>query len=241
MRAAVGCGSAPRRGARRLLRSRVLGFWLHAAGAALSRPGWAAALRCLRLVRPAAADGATRQHGEPSWHRRARRARGEARVLLRLDAARAKLAAHHSSAFGGMQRQRGGRSAHGSVADGSAGQHAAAKQLLLSLLDGAFGAKQRGKGGGRGPGPAGQQRAGEWACPCGFRTNRPSRSCCFVCQRPRDAGGAQGKGVGPKGGGGKGGDWRAAAPARCTPASRDGGTRYDGPIGANGSRPLLGG
>ncbi len=226
------------------------------AAAALPRPGlsYGSAARraqapwlgcsCSPVTRCAAfvvACGATRQYGEPSWHRRARRARGEARVLLRLDAARARLAAHHSSAHGGMQRQRGRRGAHGGGGDGAAGQQAAAQQLLLSLLGGAFnGAHRGGKNGGRGQSSANQQRAGEWACPCGFLTNRPSRVNCFVCSRPRGAGGGQGKGLGQKGVG-KGGDRPATAPARNAPAGRGGERKYDGPIGANGSRPLLGG
>jgi hypothetical protein len=140
-----------------------------------------------------------------------------------------------------MQRQRGGRSTHGGGADGAAGQRAAAKQLLLSLLDGAFPGTHRGGGGGeRGRGPTGQQRTGEWACSCGFRTNRPTRDRCFSCQRPRDAGGAQGKGAGPKGAG-KGGDRPVAAPTRSARTWKSNEKRYDGPVGANGSRPLLGG
>ncbi len=160
---------------------------------------------------------------------------------MRLEAARARLATHHSSAYGGMQRQRGGRNANGGGADGAAGQRAAAKQLLLSLLDGAFpGAQGGGGGGGRSRAPSGQQRAGEWACPCGFRTNRPSRDKCFSCLRPRDTAGAQYKGAGPKGAG-KGGDRPVAAPARGARSGKGSEGRYDGPVGANGSRPLLGG
>ncbi len=140
-----------------------------------------------------------------------------------------------------MQRQRGGRNAGGGGGGGAADQHAAAKQLLLSLLDGAFpGAQRGGGGGGRGRAPAGSQRAGEWACPCGFRTNRPSRDQCFSCSRPRDAGGAQLKGGGPRGAG-KGGDRPSATSARAVHIGKGGDRRYDGPVGANGSRPLLGG
>ncbi len=140
-----------------------------------------------------------------------------------------------------MQRQRGQRGANGGGANGATEQQAAAQQLLLSLLGGAFsGAQRGGKNGGRGQSSAGQRRAGEWACSCGFQTNRPSRDNCFVCSRPREAGGGQSKGLGKKGAG-KGSARPATAPARNAPAGRGGERRYDGPIGANGSRPLLGG
>ncbi len=140
-----------------------------------------------------------------------------------------------------MQRSRGRRGAQGAGGNGAAGQQAAAQQLFLSLFGGAFnGARGGGNNGGRGQGAASQQRPGEWACPCGFLTNRPSRENCFVCSRPRGAGGGLGKGPGQKGGG-KGGERPAAAPARNASAGRGSERGYVGPIGANGARPLLGG
>jgi hypothetical protein len=157
---------------------------------------------------------ATRQHGEPSWHRRARRARADARVLVRLDAARRRLAAHHSAPFGAMQRGRGGRNggtggwANAAGHGGGAGANAhAARQFILSLFSGIGGhdGQPRDRAGPRRPrgAGAGAPRPGEWSCPCGFTTNRPHRTACHACGRWRDAsvGPAKGGGGGGKGGG----------------------------------------
>ncbi len=121
----------------------------------------------------------------------------------------------------------------------------AARQLLLSLFDGAlaggaqFGGRSFGGGrsGGR-MGSASRQREGEWACQCGFDTNRPRRSACFQCGRSRDVaevrGGSGAKGLGKArvadGKGCKGGHHQEAS-----------GGWGKGPVGAGGSRPLLGG
>ncbi len=122
----------------------------------------------------------------------------------------------------------------------------AARQLLLSLFDGALaGGAQlggRGLGGGRGGGRWGstsRPREGEWACLCGFDTNRPRRDACFRCGRSRDVAEVRGGGGGAKGfGKGRGADGKAHRGAH--PREADGGCGK-GPVGAGGSRPLLGG
>ena len=50
-----------------------------------------------RWVRPPLRGAAPAATGEPAWHRRARRERGEARVILALAKASGKLANHHGS------------------------------------------------------------------------------------------------------------------------------------------------
>ncbi len=163
-------------------------------------------------------------------------------MLLRLDAARARLGAHHSAPGRGMRRGGGGG---GGI--GGGGDVQAAKKLLLSLLDGAFpGGGQRfggGNGGGRrggGQGPGSRPREGEWPCPCGFATNRPHRVACFACGRARGgaefAGAAGGKGYG----GGRMAEGKGQKERRSFAAS-GGGLAGKGPVGAGGTRPLLGG
>ncbi len=158
------CGSAPQR-ERPLAHPLLCGV--------VAADGTPAACRALSLTaRLGWAGFTTRNPGEPSWHRRARRARAEARVLVRLDAARDRLSRHHSAAFGGMQRRNGG----GNLVGG--GNFHAARQLLLSLLDGAAAGHGQGPRGGLGGPRAGgrqgslqRQRSGEWACVCGVPTN----------------------------------------------------------------------
>ncbi len=201
-----------------------------AAAAAAAAPGWRLAARL----------DATRAPSEPAWHRRARRARAEARVIVRLDAARARLASHHSAPFGGMRRNGGGKGAAGG------GNVLAARQLLLSLFDGAVGNRgrqvQRGRGGGGGGeqlGGGSRPREGEWMCRCGFPTNRPYRVACHACGRPRSgaevgrADGGKGDGRSNAGGGGDQGKGRF-------PGSSGEGRWGSGPVGAGGSRPILG-
>ncbi len=122
----------------------------------------------------------------------------------------------------------------------------AARQLLLSLFDGAVGSRGRqrqcgGAAGRRSGQPSAYPRAkdGEWSCACGFPTNRSWRTACHACGRPRETA-VGGRAPGGKGGGrgvsagsgvqGQGGVWKLGE------GSRGGG----GPVGANGSRPLLG-
>ncbi len=199
----------------------------------------AASLRWLRAL--GRAGSATRTPGEPSWHRRARRARAEARVLVRLDAARNRLNLHHSAAFGGMQRRNGGG---GFIGGGNAD---AARRLLLSIFDGAVAGRGQGLRGGFGGSREGgrqgnmqRQRSGEWACVCGFATNRPHRQLCYACGRARDVT-EQGGAAGAKANGGRplasGGGQKGGKPFNVGEGSRKGW----GPVGADGSRPLLGG
>ncbi len=191
---------------------------------------------------------ATRPGGEPAWHRRARRERGQARTLLRIAAAQRLLQSHHSAQRhpqrSSLAMGRGGGG--GGPRDGGSSVRDQLAQLLGRLDEeaAAFGGGI-GKGGGRGGGArgyraeaggargggggfgdnggggsggAGRQRpmrAGDWACPeCPFRPNFAFRTTCLRCGAAR-----------PTGGGGR--------PGQRTADSRR------GPVGANGSRPLL--
>ncbi len=162
--------------------------------------------------------------------------------MLRLDAARARLSAHHSAPFGGMHRRGGGgKGGFGVGGNGGASGAQAARQFFLSLFDGAVANRGRSPlarrpGGGGRQSAASRPREGEWQCICGFETNRPARESCHRCGRSRDT--AE---VGCKGGarrwGGEGGGQKGR------PGGKLGGGSwgYSGPVGAGGSRPLLGG
>ncbi len=184
---------------------------------------------------------ATRPRGEPAWHRRARQARGNARALLRVEAGKHLLAAHHSA-----QRQSAMPPRRG-AARGDGQDMAALRAQVLQLFDqGPWGAGRGGGGGGvaraggdtgggsaggrggqrgqgrgggrpRGEGASRGRREGDWPCPsCDFDPNFASRTTCFRCGASR-ARRAEGRGAKQAGGGG--------------------GNR--GPSGAGGSRPLL--
>ncbi len=167
---------------------------------------------------------------------------------MRLDAARAKLAAHHSAPFAGMQRGRSSRGGGGKggghlgvgAADGGADMQTA-QQMLWSLVAGAVGGQQqRGRAGPRSPPAAALPRPGEWACPCGFSTNRPHRVACFSCGRDRGGAASPRRAGGGKGGARKGGtDAWGKGPLAVRTDGRGGGGG-GGPVGADGRRPLLG-
>ncbi len=176
-------------------------------------------------------------------------------MAVRLEAARARLAAHHSAPFGGMRRGgggggNGGRNGGGGFAGVPGGDLQAARQLFFSLFGGGRQeGGQRGSGGGGGSGVArrggggGRIREGEWQCRCGF-ANRPHRVQCYACGRERQAGAGQ---PAPAG---KGAGTSMAARAKGAGGWADGkgrslegeGRRWDGggPVGADGKRPLLG-
>ncbi len=89
-------------------------------------------------------------------------------------------------------------------------------------------------------GSASRQREGEWSCSCGFPSNRPYRAFCHACQRPR----ASAEVINASGG--KGGGSRGAVSGKGHKGGRAGmvgeGNRWGGgPLGADGTRPLLGG
>ena len=95
---------------------------------------------------------------EPSWHRRQRRARGQARLLVRLGSAAGLLSAHHSAQRqpGMQQRSNGARGAKGNPPGGRAGDPAVL------------------------PGP----RAPLWSCgPCGKADNWACRVARRGCGR----------------------------------------------------------
>ncbi len=107
------------------------------------------------------------RQGEPAWHRRRRRARGEARALLRVAAAANLLQRHHS-----------------------------AQNQMPSVLGGKKGQKGKGSTGGGGGGNGGKggglstdsrTQPGDWACLlCGVQANRDWRERCRNCQAYRN-------------------------------------------------------
>ncbi len=141
--------------------------------------------------------------------------------------------------------RRGGSGNGGTNGSGPGGANGvqAARQLLLSLFDGALAgqghgpraAKTGGRSGGR-QGLGSRQREGEWRCHCGFDTNRPSRDACFRCGRARNV--AE---VGSKGGAQRWGGEGPGQKGKPAGSHGGGGWGYSGPVGAGGSRPLLGG
>ncbi len=162
-------------------------------------------------------------------------------MLLRLDAARNRLSAHHSSSHSRMQRWGGG----GGL--GGGGDVRAARQLLLSLFDGAVAGGGAGtrrgngaNGGGGRQGAGSRPRAGEWPCQCGFGTNRPHRTACYACGRSRDVAEVGGKST-KQGGGGRWTADKAGLKGGRPGTFNDGYQHGKGPVGAGGSRPLLGG
>ncbi len=85
----------------------------------------------------------------------------------------------------------------------------------------------------RGGGGAGAGRPGDWACPsCAFFPCFARSQRCFRCKEPRHGGRGGGGGSG-------GGAARSSATSGRFSGHRDDGA-YLGPIGAGGSRPLLG-
>ncbi len=160
-----------------------------------------------------------------------------------MDGARTLLRAHHSAPFGsGMQRRGGGG---GGAGKGGGGNAAAARQWLLSLFDGALADRgppvRRGLGIGKGGGRQsfGAPRGGEWSCQCGFGTNRPHRTACYVCGRPRDVA-EMGQVAQPQGTGNRSGPWGKGPRGEEACRSGGGSRNAGGPIGADGNRPLLG-
>ncbi len=168
-------------------------------------------------------------------------------MLLRIEAARARLSGHHSAHGRGMQRRGGGGGGGGAFNRADA---QAARRLLLSIFDGAVEVRGRGpgrdgagKGNGKGGGRAAfaaRVREGEWPCVCGFPSNRPYREACHACHRPRASaevtGAPAGKGSGSRGAtSGKG--YKGERTSMFGEGARWGG----GPVGADGARPLLGG
>ncbi len=193
---------------------------------------------------------------EPAWHRRARRQRATARVLVRLDAARQLLARHHSgqrlpsSSAAAMPGQRRGGAGGDGGGTGSLAAQVQELQRIVGELQGTRrppagnGTEPGGRGGGggglRGGGGGGQGgargggggggtaqprpapgRPGDWTCVgCGFYPCFRRAAACIKCgaRKPNGGGGAD----------------RAALPAPRNQSA------YSGPVGAGGSRPLLG-
>ncbi len=139
--------------------------------------------------------------------------------------------------------QRGGNGGKGA---GGFGDAKAARQLLLSIFDKAVGGggrqAARGGGGARRNGSQGtgsRARDGEWGCRCGFPTNRAYRTSCHACGLPR-ASAESVRAVGGKSGGGKGAAGRTPQAVGGAKGFGADGRWGGGPVGANGSRPLLG-
>ncbi len=120
-----------------------------------------------RLCHHSPSSTAQRQ-GEPAWHRRQRRARGNARALLRIAAAASLLKKHHSA-----------QSSMPSANDGNKGQKGKGG-----------GGNRTGGGGGGGKGGGGLAAArpqpGDWPCHlCGTQANRDWRERCRNCHAYR--------------------------------------------------------
>ncbi len=140
---------------------------------------------------------------------------------------------------GGGGRSNGGRGRAGGFAPAQGGGNVqAARQLLLSLLGegghgGGNGAGQRRGGGGA------RQREGEWTCSCGF-ANRAFRVVCHSCGQPRLSGGGKGQTAKATARAGWTSDGGAAAKGGWAAGKGGRGSVANGPIGADGRRPMLG-
>ncbi len=134
------------------------------------------------------------------------------------------------------ERDGGGGGGGGGARDQSAGRRGGdrgrASSAQLARPGGAGGgALSRGRSaGGDAEGEGRRPQPGDWRCKgCGFSPNFARRTSCFSCRRPRSPRGA----LSGNGGGGGGGGHAAST-------SGGGGGGPKGPIGAGGSRPLLG-
>ncbi len=202
---------------------------------------------------------------EPSWHRRQRQRRASARVALQVAAQ--QLRHHHGSAvpkeFEIAMPGGDGDLVHvdaatrrKAAAAGRAARDAAYANVLANAararsgsrvgVDTAKGGSSRGggaKGKPQGPGGKNSGKASNWRCNvCGEPSNFQHRETCYVCRAPRGGvasgkskAGSKGKARGQQVSLGKGlGDRQ---PQSLRPHV---GSKQDGPIGADGKRPLLG-
>ncbi len=125
------------------------------------------------------ATTAPQRAGEPSWHRRARRRRGEARAWLRVAAAGRLLAAHHSA-------QRGYQFGDEAMPNAAARGKGPNANVIR------FGKGASGFGGGSGQGEA-MGKGAAWDCSsCGTMANFSWRARCRICEAPRKRDGAGG-------------------------------------------------
>ncbi len=231
-------------------------------------------LRNSRGARPRGHAITAQRAGEPAWHRRQRRRRATARVLVRLGAAAGLLQGHHSAQRGAglapsampaphaaadrgarvsggrggelslqarfdrlenlfFALQRGGSAA--AITGGAPPPSAGRDQQRGAGGGGAAGSNFRGGGGQRGTsgrtnGGHRGGRPGDWVClQCGAQPCFARAPRCFRCGAPRNGalaiGSARAERDGDRDGGLAGATVRAA---------------YLGPVGAGGSRPLLG-
>ncbi len=139
---------------------------------------------CLSPVPPtlqAVRGGSTAQRqGEPAWHRRQRRERGNARALLRVAAAARLTSAHHSA----QRHVRGWRAAAEDI-----GLAAAPMPNAGGGKGGKGGSSSGGKGlqQDRNPGTGSGPRQGDWHCTiCGTPGNRAWRTRCRNCESYRN-------------------------------------------------------
>ncbi len=126
-------------------------------------------LRGSATALPSVCTTSSQRVGEPAWHRRARRRRGEARALLRIAAARELLSGHHSrqrvpSAAGAAMPNARGKGANGGAGGG-------------------------GNSGGKGAGGGGTGGGERWSCRiCGLGDNFAWRTRCRGCEGYRRRG-----------------------------------------------------
>ncbi len=220
-------------------------------GAAQRAPSSTPSLSSLRAEADPLGVATAQRAAEPAWHRRRRRQRASARVVLRLAAAARLVQGHHSaqrcpSACPAMPGGRNGGGGGGGVANELQSRFERLERIVLGLQGGAAAAgggggggrtgggghaggdaqRRGGASGGRGTGggggaASGKGRPGDWTCPsCGAHPCFGRTSACFRCKAPRPAASRSGE---------------AGGLARAAPSGA-----YLGPVGANGSRPLLG-
>ncbi len=110
-----------------------------------------------RCPRAALVAGTAQRQGEPAWHRRARRQRAQARVLVRLGRAANLLGRHHSAQARPMGRGGNGRGGGGSGAsdDFEGMVSAAVAAALRAHRDGLGGARNLSSGARGGGGSSG--------------------------------------------------------------------------------------
>ncbi len=208
------------------------------------------------------------RYGEPAWHRRRRKQRADARVILRIEAASRRLREHHSAqraqraARPAMPAGRNGGDGRGSEAADLARRFDILERMVLDLRGGTVGGKSGGgRGGAHGKGVHRGAKGGKQDGGGDFRggthggggkgaaRGRPGDWACSACEAfPCFARTAHCYRCGaPKGGSGGGGGGKANGQRNGGPRSDSSPARardrdaYLGPQGAGGSRPLLGG
>ncbi len=139
---------------------------------------WWPCHRCFSQCSLCRCVSTTQRQGEPAWHRRQRRERGNARALLRVAAAAHLTSCHHS----GQRQARSWRRAAASIDPSAAPMPNGGKGGKGGKSTGGKGA-QGDHASSMGAGP----RHGDWACTiCGIPDNRSWRARCRICDAYRN-------------------------------------------------------